>query len=227
MQPSGILLGVSKAAALVGIWFLLRWIAANDVSFAASRVLIVAPLLLVAPVSWGGRKMLDAHPGRVIIVTAVVDLALIVLFGVAIVEGVGVGVAHPGWLVPIPANLGLVLMWVLGPVVALTVINLAVRGLGAPFAAPISSRLATDWLYRYTRNPMVLAVLLFLFATGLWLRSAWFIAWVVALVAPAWVCYLRLFEERELELRFGVSYLEYRSRTPMLWPGPPRRPQRG
>ncbi|OFV82277.1 MAG: hypothetical protein A2Y78_04900 [Acidobacteria bacterium RBG_13_68_16] len=118
-------------------------------------------------------------------------------------------------------------MWMLGPVVALTVINLAVRGLGAPFAAPISRRLATDWLYRYTRNPMVLAVLLFLFAMGLWLRSAWFIAWVVALVAPAWVWYLMVFEERELELRFGSPSLEYRSRTPMLWPGRPRRRQRG
>jgi protein-S-isoprenylcysteine O-methyltransferase Ste14 len=135
--------------------------------------------------------------------------------------------AHPGRLLPNPEKLGLVLMWVLGPVVALTVINLAVRGLGAPFAAPISRRLATEWLYRYTRNPMVLSLLLFFVAMGLWLRSAWFIAWVVALAAPAWVFYLKVFEERELELRFGHSYLEYRNRTPMLWPGRPRKTQRG
>ena len=135
--------------------------------------------------------------------------------------------AHPGWLLPIPAKFGLALMWVLGPVVALTVINLAVRGLGAPFAAPISRRLATEWLYRYTRNPMVLALLLFFVAMGLWLRSAWFIAWVVGLAAPAWVFYLRVFEERELDLRFGHLYLEYRNRTPMFWPGRPRQTQRG
>jgi protein-S-isoprenylcysteine O-methyltransferase Ste14 len=168
MRPPGILLGVSKAVALVGIWFSLRWLAVSDVSGAASAVLIVAPLVLVVPASWGGRKVLDAHPGRVMTVTAVVDLVVIVLFGLALVEGIRTGMAHPGWRLPVPASLGLLLMWVLGPVVALTVINLAVRGLGAPFAAPISRRLATGWLYRYTRNPMVLAVLLFLFAMGLW-----------------------------------------------------------
>ena len=223
----GVLLGALKVAGLVAIWFLLRWLAANDVGTAASAVLIVAPLVLVAPVSLGGRKVLDARPEWVIPATAAVDLILIVLFGVSIVVGVRFGIAHPGWLLPIPAKPGLVLMWVLGPVVALTVINLAVRGLGAPFAAPISRRLATDWLYRYTRNPMVLTLLLFLVAVGLWLRSAWFIGWVVGLATPAWVFYLRVFEERELELRFGPPYLDYRNQTPMLWPGRPRHTRPG
>jgi protein-S-isoprenylcysteine O-methyltransferase Ste14 len=31
-----------------------------------------------------------------------------------------------------------------------------------------------------------------------------------------------VYEERELELRFGASYLEYKSRTPMLFPRKPR-----
>ena len=225
MRRFVVTLGALKAVCLVAIWFLLRWVAEPDIGVTASAVLIVVPLVLVVPVSRGGHAMLDAHPDRVVAVTAGVDTILIVLFGLAVVEGVRSTMLRPGWRLPIPAELGLVLMWFLGPIVALTVANLALRGLGAPFAAPISSRLATDWMYRYTRNPMVLSLLLFLVAVALWLRSAWCVAWAMGLVAPAWFDYPRIFEERELELRFGPSYLEDRARTPMLWPTGSRRPQ--
>jgi len=36
------------------------------------------------------------------------------------------------------------------------------------------------------------------------------------------VVFLKAFEERELEIRFGASYLEYKARTPMLWPRRPK-----
>jgi protein-S-isoprenylcysteine O-methyltransferase Ste14 len=105
----------------------------------------------------------------------------------------------------------------------LTVVNLAVRGLGAPFAIALSRRLATDWMYRWTRNPMVLAVLAFLLSFGVWIRSTLFVVWVLLLVAPAWLYFLKVYEERELEIRFGEPYLEYKARTPMLLPGKPKR----
>jgi protein-S-isoprenylcysteine O-methyltransferase Ste14 len=225
MRRTGAVLGGIKAGALVAVWFLLRWLATTDIGGVASAVLIVAPLVLVAPASLAGRKVLDRYPGRVLTVTAAVDLGLIVLFGVAVVEALRTASLHPGSGLAVPDGIGLALMWVIGPFLALTVVNLALRGLGAPFAAPISRRLATDWLYRYTRNPMVLALLLFFLAVGVWLRSAWFIAWVVAAAAPAWIFYLKIFEERELELRFGAPYLEYRARTSMLWPRAPRPPE--
>ncbi len=214
-----VLIGALKVAILVAIWFLLRSVAVSDVEPTLRLAFLVVPLLLVPPVSLAGRSLLSRHPGWVTPVTAGVDLVLIVLFGTAVVEGVHAGTDHPGAPLPLPPWPGLGLMWVSGVLLALTVLNLAIRGLGAPFAAPISRRLATDLLYRYTRNPMVLALLLFLLAIGLWLRSAWFIAWVALLVAPVWVSYLKLFEEKELELRFGPSYVEYRDRTPLLWPG--------
>jgi protein-S-isoprenylcysteine O-methyltransferase Ste14 len=37
--------------------------------------------------------------------------------------------------------------------------------------------------------------------------------------APAYVFFAKVFEERELEIRFGASYLEYKSRTPNVFPG--------
>jgi len=53
---------------------------------------------------------------------------------------------------------------------------------------------------------MVLATLAWLAAFGLLQRSALFVLWVVAVVAPAWIAFLKVYEERELEipLRRGV-----------------------
>jgi protein-S-isoprenylcysteine O-methyltransferase Ste14 len=69
---------------------------------------------------------------------------------------------------------------------------------------------------------MVLAALVFLIGLGLWLRSTLFVLWVVGLITPAILVFLKVYEERELEIRFGASYLEYRVKTPMLWPRKPK-----
>jgi protein-S-isoprenylcysteine O-methyltransferase Ste14 len=70
---------------------------------------------------------------------------------------------------------------------------------------------------------MVLATLAWLLAVGLWLQSALFLVWVLALAAPAWIVFLKGYEERELEIRFGDAYRAYRATTPFLWPRKPRR----
>ncbi len=44
----------------------------------------------------------------------------------------------------------------------------------------------------------------------------------VALLAFILLVFVKVYEERELEIRFGASYLEYKSRTPMLFPRRPR-----
>jgi protein-S-isoprenylcysteine O-methyltransferase Ste14 len=114
------------------------------------------------------------------------------------------------------------LVVITGTAALLTVINLALRGLGAPFAIALSKRLAVDWLYAWTRNPMVLATLACLLSLGIWFQSALFVLWVLLLVTPALLVFVKVYEERELEIRFGASYLEYKSRTPMLFPRRPR-----
>jgi protein-S-isoprenylcysteine O-methyltransferase Ste14 len=47
------------------------------------------------------------------------------------------------------------------------------------------------------------------------------VLWVLILFAPALLFFVKVFEERELEFRFGASYLEYKSKTPMLFPRKP------
>jgi len=68
---------------------------------------------------------------------------------------------------------------------------------------------------------MVLAVLFFLLSLGIWFKSMLFVLWVLIIFTPALLFFVKVFEERELEFRFGISYLEYRSRTPMLFPKKP------
>jgi protein-S-isoprenylcysteine O-methyltransferase Ste14 len=110
----------------------------------------------------------------------------------------------------------LFLMELFGTMAGLVVLNLAVRGLGLPFAAVLSRKLATGWLYARCRNPMGLMTLLFFLAAALWLRSLHAVVWVVCWLGPAWVLFVRLFEERELEIRFGKPYLEYKAKTPFF-----------
>ncbi len=209
-----------------GITLLLwSWVQRTESPPWLSAALVVGAVLLVVPCSLLARKRLDRAPTpeATALITFYLHWALMVLLGVGILEGVQTAQHWRGWELPLSPAVGLVLMWITGVAALATVANLAVRGLGAPWAIHLSERLATDWLYRYTRNPMVLAVLAFLVSFGLWARSALFVLWVLALVTPAFRYYLTRYEERELEMRFGAAYREYRARTSMLLPRLPRR----
>jgi protein-S-isoprenylcysteine O-methyltransferase Ste14 len=191
----------------------------------ASAAIIVGGMVLMVPASWAARRWLDREPTprRVHVATFLLHWVVMILFGAAVFEAIKTGRNWQGWTLPVPTGIGWALMWTTGVAGVLCVVNLAVRGLGAPWSIALSRRLATDWLYRWTRNPMGLAAFAFLAAFGLWIRSALFVAWVVLVVTPAWLLFVKIFEERELELRFGEAYRSYRARTRMLIPGPARR----
>ena len=181
-------------------------------------------VLLAFPIVWLGRMILDRQPttSRAVWITTFVHYAVGILFGAAIIQAVTTHQDWSGWTLPIPVEIGLLLTIISGAAFLLTVVNLALKGLGAPFAIALSRKLASDWLYAWTRNPMVLAALAFLLSLGIWFQSALFVLWVLILFAPALLVFVKVYEERELEIRFGASYLEYKSRTPMLLPRRPR-----
>ena len=159
---------------------------------------------------------------RAIWTNTFVHYAVGISLGVAIIRAI---ITHPdwsGWTLPIPAWIGLLLVVITGATGLLTVINLALKGLGAPFAIALSRKVAGDWFYAWTRNPMVLASMALLVALGIWFQSALFVLWALILVTPALLTFVKIYEERELEIRFGTSYLEYKSKTPMLFPRKPR-----
>jgi len=205
-------------------WFLWWWVFHARFSNVMNLSVIVGGALLVFPVVWLGRKILDRHltTGGVAWITTFVQFAVGSLLGAAIIRAVITHRDWSGWTIPIPSEIGLVLAVITGAASLLTVVNLALKGFGAPFFIALSRKLAADWLYAWTRNPMVLALLAFLLSLGIWFQSALFVLWVLIVFAPALLFFVKVYEERELEFRFGASYLEYKSRTPMLFPGRPR-----
>jgi protein-S-isoprenylcysteine O-methyltransferase Ste14 len=219
-SPGPRLLAVVSALAFLGTVALWRWILAQDLAPLLNGVCVGGTIVLVFPAVWIARKLLDRHPttARAAWITAALHAVLMVLLGVGIIKAVQTGEAWRAVVLPFPRPVAAILVYLTGAFALLTVVNLALRGLGAPFAVALSRRLATDWLYARTRNPMILATLAWLVAVGLWLQSAGFVIWVLILVAPAWLVFVRVYEERELEIRFGQAYRAYRATTPFLWP---------
>jgi len=213
-----------RIALLVLICFLLIWVFNLPLSNLQNLSIIVGGVILAFPVVWVGRKILDKQPttSRAVWVTTFVHFALGFLFGVPIIRAVATHQEWSGWALPVPSEIGLALVIITGAALLLTVVTLALKGFGAPFFIVLSRRLAADWLYAWTRNPMVLAVLAFFLSLGIWFQSALFVLWVLILFAPALLVFVKVYEERELEIRFGAPYLEYKSRTPMLFPRRPK-----
>jgi protein-S-isoprenylcysteine O-methyltransferase Ste14 len=213
-----------RIALLALTWFI--WLQAlnKPLSNSMNLSVIVGAVLLVFPIVWLGRLILDKQPttSRAVWVTTFVQLAVGTLFGLAIIRAVITHQDWSGWVLPVPAGIGWLLVIITGAALLLTVVNLALKGFGAPFFIALSRKLAADWMYAWTRNPMVLAGLAFLLALGIWYQSALFVLWALILFTPALLVFVKVYEERELEIRFGASYLEYRSRTPMLFPRKPR-----
>ncbi len=209
---------------LVLVWFFWLWLFDQSFSPSLDLAIIVGGPLLIFPVIWLARKRLDRQPtvARAAWITTYVHYAVGWLLGAAIIRVIVTLAAWPGLTLPIPPGIGLALAIVSGVAFLLTVINLALKGLGAPFAIALSQKLAVDWLYAWTRNPMVLAGLALLLSLGIWFQSWPFLVWTLVVVTPPLLYFVKVYEERELEIRFGTSYLEYKARTPMLFPRKPR-----
>ncbi len=212
-----------KIALLVLIWIIWLWTLNQPFSNTVNLSIIVGGVLLTYPLGWLGRKILDQRQtiGRAVWTTTFVHFGMGFTFGIPIVLAVSTYKDWCGWVLPVPSVIGLVLVIITGAAFSLTVINLALKGLGAPFFIALSRKLAADWLYAWTRNPMALAALAFFLSLGIWFQSALFMLWVLIVLAPAYVFFAKVYEERELEIRFGASYLEYKSRTPMFFPRKP------
>jgi len=213
-----------RVALLAFIWLIWWWAMDAPLSTAMNLSVIVGGVLLTFPLIWLGRKILDRHQttSHAVWTTTFVHLALGFTFGVPIVRAVTTHRDWSGWVLPVPPGIGLALVITTGAAFLLVVVNLALIGFGAPFFIALSRKLAADWLYAWTRNPMVLAGLAFFLSLGIWFQSALFVLWVLILFAPALLFFVKVYEERELEIRFGASYLEYKSRTPMLLPRRPK-----
>ena len=82
-----------------------------------------------------------------------------------------------------------------------------------PMRPQASSALVSGGIYRFTRNPMYVGLLLITVAWAVFLSSAW-----ALLGPPAFFFYIGRFqivpEERVLAQRFGAAYAAYQARVP-------------
>ena len=90
------------------------------------------------------------------------------------------------------------------------------RGTPVPFNPP--PKLITIGLYAYIRNPMLLGLFIFLLGLGILFGSLSLIFIFTPLFILINVLYLKAIEEKEMEKKFGMKYLEYKKEVPMFIP---------
>jgi len=101
----------------------------------------------------------------------------------------------------------------------LAITNKLLRALGSGANAfRLTKRIVAENVYKRTRNPMSLGFYLWMLAVGLGSGSTFLTLAVLLGIIPAHIFFLKFFEELELELRFGTSYLEYKKNVPFLIP---------
>lgn len=100
--------------------------------------------------------------------------------------------------------------------------ELYTRGHGLPWGelngSSKSQDLVTTGVYASCRNPMTLGYSLLPAGMGLTCRSLGMALLVPAGIITVLVLYLKLWEEPQLETRFGDAYREYKRKTPFLIP---------
>jgi protein-S-isoprenylcysteine O-methyltransferase Ste14 len=90
-------------------------------------------------------------------------------------------------------------------------------GKGTPAPMMPTRRLVALGPYSHCRNPMTFGTLLFYLGMGVWIGSA-FAVCLTLLLAVLLIMYIKVIEERELELRFGEEYLQYKRGTSFIVP---------
>jgi protein-S-isoprenylcysteine O-methyltransferase Ste14 len=208
-----------KLAGLVVVFLCWRLARHHPLSYSWSFAFMWGNVALVPLLAGFGRQLLDRRPTaeRAALLTVPIHYLEMILLGCAVIIAYRFTQAHPVVRIPFPRALSWPILQLCGLVATLSVLNLAIRGLGLPFAAVLSKKLATGWLYTRSRNPMLLSTLLFFIVGAVWLQSLHALLWAVLWLSPAWVLYVRLYEERELEVRFGESYLRYKAQTPFFF----------
>ena len=120
---------------------------------------------------------------------------------------------------PSPANLivGIPLILAGGALALWSNHRVFTIGRGTPLPVMPTQALIVEPPYTFTRNPMALGAISLYLGVALLARSLGAIL-MVLLCAAALLTYIRFIEERVLAEAFGPQYLDYRRRTPFLFP---------
>ena len=101
---------------------------------------------------------------------------------------------------------------------AWTVLTQVTRGKGTPVPLLPTQKLIVTGPYKLCRNPMQLGAMIYYLGIGTWFGSISIGALMFLIGLVLGSCYHKFVEEKELLLRFGQEYEQYRRKTPFLIP---------
>lgn len=110
------------------------------------------------------------------------------------------------------------LIFLAGFILAISTLAPFFRSRGSPVPTIPPPKLITTGLYGYVRNPMALGALLILEGLGFYYGSLSLIFVFAPLPILLYALFIKAVEEKELEMRFGQEYLDYKKRVPMFIP---------
>lgn len=108
-------------------------------------------------------------------------------------------------------------LWVIGGVGLIWCFaDFLLRGHGTPAPFDPPTELVVGGLYRFTRNPMYLSVLLMVLAEFLWFGHLLVLLYA-GILFLAFNTFVRVYEEPTLKRKFGRSYENYTKSVPRWW----------
>jgi protein-S-isoprenylcysteine O-methyltransferase Ste14 len=111
-----------------------------------------------------------------------------------------------------------ILLILFGGVFALwSVLSQLLKADGTPVPIVPTKKLLVNGPFLYCRNPMTFGTILIYLGIGILVGSLAAIL-LVFLFGAALITYIKLVEEKELEMRFGPDYVTYKSATPFIIP---------
>ncbi len=90
-------------------------------------------------------------------------------------------------------------------------------GKGTPMPLKATQTLVVEKPYSYCRNPIYFGLISFFLGISITIGSLSSLA-MVFIFSSVILSYIKLIEEKELEKRYGIDYLEYKKATPLLIP---------
>jgi drug/metabolite transporter (DMT)-like permease len=104
------------------IWL---WALNQPLSNIINLCIIVGGVLWVFPIVWFGRMILDRQPtpSRAVWITTFVHYAMGIPFGAALIQAITTHQDWSDWKIPIPVEIGLLLVIITGAVCLLTVVK--------------------------------------------------------------------------------------------------------
>ena len=91
------------------------------------------------------------------------------------------------------------------------------RGRGTPLPMLPTQELLVSGPFRYCRNPMTLGTILAYLGIAI-IAGTLCGAAIALLIGAGLIFYIKRFEERELEERFGEAYVKYKREVPFMIP---------